>query len=745
MARWQKRARWGLAAFGIAFAIVVYTAIGERQTAAPPDALVRLDPEAIIETFGAALQRVQEAREDFVIEAERQLTYEGGASKFINVTIKVKQREGRDFVVSGREAHAGENQKDLEVSGDVRLAASDGFVANTDRATFNQDDATVRVAGPVSFQKGRMSGSGVGMTYNQSTDVLTLSQQARVVITNESGKPINEFSSGSATLARVENYLALDNDVHALRGDQVLEARQGRALLSEDDQFITFIELRGDAQVSGGSTFESMTARDIDLDYTDDGATLERVQLTGNGVIRMAAPDAGEGGRAPELRRSEMGRQFAGDVLELGLAPDASLTKATGRGNVRVDLPAAPGTPARSVRSQNFEATGAAGKDLDAARFEQEVEYREAAAAGRAARVARSNALRITLAGDEVTSAAFTGGVKFEDQGLQASGAQGEYDPAKGTLRLSGADAGGGPRVADAQIQIEASAIDVTLQGRQMAARGNVRTILRGGASTNKLPGLLQQGQPANVNANTLAYDGDAGKATYAGAAALWQGETAIRGNTIVLDQTRGDLVATGAARSTVALDAATSVGSANEIRYRDAMRTLTFESPPPPKPVAVAPIAPAAPATPAVPAAPVVPTAPGAPGATATAPVVPVAYVPSRLSGTQGDITAARIDLVLAQAGSTLDRLEAYTSVSARVDTRVATGDRLTYFADDGRYVMTGIATVPVKIVEECRETTGNTVTFFKTGERIVVDGNEQVRTQSKRGGPCPTTPAAR
>jgi lipopolysaccharide export system protein LptA len=127
---------------------------------------------------------------------------------------------------------------------------------------------------------------------------------------------------------------------------------------------------------------------------------------------------------------------------------------------------------------------------------------------------------------------------------------------------------------------------------------------------------------------------------------------------------------------------------------------------------------------------------------------VSPVAPTPgspisSRLSGSQGDVTASRIELVLAKAGSQLDRLEAYTAVTARVDTRVGTGDRLTYFAEDGRYVMTGIATVPVKIVEECRETIGRTVTFFKSTERIIVDGMEEVRTQSKRGGPCPAPPA--
>ena len=137
MARWQKRARWGLAAFGIAFAIVVYAAIGQRPTATPAQAPARLDEKSVLESIQAVFQQSQAARQDYVIEAERQLTYEGGATKFINVTIKVKQREGRDFTVSGREAQAGDNQKDLEVSGDVMLKASDGFVARTDRATFN--------------------------------------------------------------------------------------------------------------------------------------------------------------------------------------------------------------------------------------------------------------------------------------------------------------------------------------------------------------------------------------------------------------------------------------------------------------------------------------------------------------------------------------------------------------------------------------------------------------------------------
>jgi lipopolysaccharide export system protein LptA len=114
----------------------------------------------------------------------------------------------------------------------------------------------------------------------------------------------------------------------------------------------------------------------------------------------------------------------------------------------------------------------------------------------------------------------------------------------------------------------------------------------------------------------------------------------------------------------------------------------------------------------------------------------------PAQLSGPQGDLRANRIDVILGEKTSRAERLEAYTGVNMRIDTRVATGDRLTYFSEDERYVMSGIATVPVTIIEECRETSGRTVTFFKSAERIIVDGREEVRTQSRRGPACPAAP---
>ena len=41
-----------------------------------------------------------------------------------------------------------------------------------------------------------------------------------------------------------------------------------------------------------------------------------------------------------------------------------------------------------------------------------------------------------------------------------------------------------------------------------------------------------------------------------------------------------------------------------------------------------------------------------------------------------------------------------------------------------------------------ECQETSGRMLTFWKASERVIVDGNDEVRVQTKGGGKCPATP---
>ena len=705
--RWQKRARVVVAMVGIASAIAIYAAMGERtkQTVAPPPQ--RSDPNAIVESSGNVLQQVRGSRQDYLIEAERQLTYAGGATKLIGVKITVRNRGGRDYVVTGREATAGENQKELQLSGGVTLAASDGFIVHADTATFSEESGLMTAPGAVTFERDRMMGSGVGMSYDKNNDILMLADQSHVTLRDEHGNTSMEFTSGKSTFARMEHTLALEGNVHALRGEQVIDATQGVAHLTEDEQHITDIELRGNSRVGGGGAgVDSMSARDIDLHYADDGETLERVWLLGGGAVAMT----GQGGSA--------GRQIIGDTLDIALAPDGSLTKSTGNGNVRLDLPGSPESPARSIRARTLDADGAAGKGLTAAKFTDNVEYREESGTSSAARVATSRTLTVELTDDAVSNAVFTGAVKFEEQGLQAAAGEARYDPMKGSLRLTGIEAGAVPRVSDDQVTIDGNAIDVGLQGRLMKATGGVKTTLRartatgrggtGGGDATKLPSLFKQDQPANVNADALDYQGASGKAIYTGSATLWQGETTMRADLITIDQTTGDLVATGNARSSITLDTGVSIARSAEIRYADAAHTITYGS---------------------------VKNALG------------VVAIQAQLGGPQGDLRADRIEVLLAEQGGHVNRLEAYTNVSLKLDARTATGDRLTYFAEDERYLMSGAGAKPVKVIEMCKETTGKTLTFFKSADRVIVDGNEEIRTQTKNGvsPACTATPRSR
>jgi LPS export ABC transporter protein LptC len=699
--RWQKWGRLIAAIIGIASAIVLYATMGERakQTAAPPPQ--RIDPKAMIESSGTVLQQVRGTRQDYLIEAERQLTYQSGATKLVGVKITVRNRGGRDYVVTGHEAQAGDNQKELQLTGGVKLEASDGFVINTDTATFNQDSGLMTAPGAVAFEKDRMTGSGTGMSYDKNTDILTLVDQSHVNLRDEHGNTTMDFVSGKSTFDRMAHTLALEGNMHALRDQQVIDATQGLAHLTEMDEHITDIELRGHSRVvGGGSGVDSMSARDMNLHYSEDGKTLEHAALLGDGAVAMTGQNGSKG------------RQFIGDTLDMIMAPDGSLTKATGRDNVRLDLPGSPDSPARSIKARTLDADGAPGKGLTAARFTDNVEYREEKGKTTAARVARSKALTVALMDDAVSNAVFTGAVKFDEQGLQATAGEARYDPTEGSLRLTGVEGGVVPRVNDDEVTIDATAIDVALQGRMMKATGGVKTTLRATAQkgqasrgsegsapqdgSTKLPSLLKQDQPANVNSDALDYQGASGKAIYTGNATLWQGETAIRADLIAIDQSQGDLAAIGNARSTIVLDTGVSIAHASDIQYADTAHTIAYAS------------------------------TKEASGAVKTQ---------AQLSGSQGDLHADRIDVILAPQGGHIDRLEAYTNVSLKLDKRAATGDRLTYFADDERYLMSGGGTKPVKVVEACKETTGKTLTFFKSTDRIIVDGNEEIRTQTKNG----------
>jgi lipopolysaccharide export system protein LptA len=212
-----------------------------------------------------------------------------------------------------------------------------------------------------------------------------------------------------------------------------------------------------------------------------------------------------------------------------------------------------------------------------------------------------------------------------------------------------------------------------------------------------KVPGMLKDDQPAYVTAPALDYDGENGKAVYTGGARLWQGDTAISGDKITIDESTGDLYSNTNVRTSFIMEQVDSktqqkkrvptIASSRDMHYEDALRRATYTT-------------------------------------------------NAHVNGPQGDLRGVKIEMYMIEGASELERVEAYDDVNIKTDVRTATGARMTYLAKTEEYHMKG---EPVNVVEECRTTTCKSLTFWRSTDRILCDGSDEKRTLAKSNeGPC-------
>lgn len=712
---WQRRARLTVAAFLVVFGAALYFAIGRRPESTTGPVVERTDPRAISETKPGTLTLANGETISFA----HLLTYADGRSVMQDVAITMRDQKGRLVTVKGREAVQQASSSspsrvgEVAVKGDVVITTSDGLRLTTAEVHYSDATGVLRAPGRVAFQRNRLSGSGLGATYDRAQDVLWLLDQAQVGLAPDArGQGGLAATAGTAGLARPDHYLRFERGVRIERADRTIDAAEATFHLTEDETRLTLAELRGGARVSGRESTPvepgspvSMQATDIDLQYGDDGATLRRATLTGDAGIDLAG-DARAAGRTIRAAR-----------LATDLAPDGvTITTLAGRDAVQLDLPAAAERPAQTIRAQTLDAHGTEREGLRSARFTGAVEFREHGVATRTSaaveRVARSAALDVTLepqAGG-VASARFLGSVLFTDGTWRGEASEARYDPNRGVLALSVAQGPQGPppRVADDRITVDAGTIELTLRSSQIVAEGRVQSMFRPPAKTlpaakadaTHLPSLLDETQPLYVTGAKLVYDGQHSVATFSGEARLRQGESLVRGDTVSLDARQGNLSAAGRVSSTLMIGEARAgvgatpsertIGEGQEMQYDDSARKTVYR------------------------------------GA-------------ARVVGTYGDVTAGRIELILSEAAHELVRADAYDDVTARLEGgSTVTGKRLTYFVDAQRYLAQG---QPARIVEEkpdgCRETVGAVLTYVRSTDTITVEGTAGNRSRT-RPVPC-------
>jgi lipopolysaccharide export system protein LptA len=677
-------------------AIVAYT-IRPREAVTPPPQIERTDPNAVTETVGGDVVRLKGDSQDLRVEFRVQTTNKDNETKLHDVKIMVDNRAGRNYIVTGKEAFLGKDNTSFDVRGDVKLETSDGLVATSQQATYTEAEKIVRVPGDVKFKRGRMSGSGVGFTYDEPRDTMWILDKADVKFAAEGNLGPMAFTSGSFGFARKDRYMRFEKTMHMDREGQLMDADSSMVRLFPDRDEPDYLELRGNSKVTGGPTanaLRSMSARDINLDYADDGRTLQNATLAGTAVLQLATKE-GAGGQ-----------RLAGEYMDIGLEPDGSVRALNTRDNVTVTLPATKDTSARTIRSNSLSAAGTP-QGIRDMKFQEGVEYREAATKTQGVRVARAKALEADLdpATGALKEARFSGNFDFTDGPLHAVSASSRYQIGAGALNLYGKEIT--PEIRDESLTLLAEAIDVTLSPRKMIAKGNVRSTLlppkkpAAGAPATKRPALLGDKDPVSIISDALTYDEAGRKAEYSGKTKLFQGDTTIQAETLTLDEAKGDLLANGKVVTNLVIAGKKAeptgektkpmIARAETFSYSDDTRLATY---------------------------------------TTTAQMV----------GEQGNLSAGKLELQLGKVENALERLVATGAVTALVDRRTVTGTRLIYAPEDEKYEVVG---APVKMVDaECKETSGKTLTFWKASDRVQVDGNNEVRTQTKGGGKCTVPP---
>jgi lipopolysaccharide export system protein LptA len=751
---WRKRLRFGIALFVVVFAAVVVLELrkGRKPTAAPLEAPRKLDDKAVVNNLGAGEYVLRDPLKGGAIKLRitygNQLTYADGSSKFGGgVKIEIPDKNGRQIFVEAQEARItvppGKQVGTVDVTGSVKLTTSDGIIVTTGSASYNDDEKMTRIPGPLTFKKARMTGSGVGGTYDQTRNVLWLLDQAKVdVVADKKGNGAIHVTSKAAGMARADHYMKFTGDARMDGEGHVTEADEATAFLTQDDERITRMELRGNSRMTskpGTSGPQDMRAKDIDLLYADDGRTLQSAKLVENAAVQLP----GEKGKP--------GRRVAGKAMDIAMAADGATVKnLVANENVQADLPADGDTPARRIRSTSLMATGASGGGIDAATFSGNVELREnRAARGKLTEIDRTSKsdrmdIKTKPGFGDLERADFHSNVRFTDgQKTTAEAPTAVYNIAQDRLELSPGtgDTGRAPHVSDGRISVDAVRIQMGLSDQKMKADTQVRSVMtpqsgkpeakpapsRGGlpqgtgnaaasqppAKTSdaavKVPSMLKQDEPVNVKSNRLDYDGASSLATYEGNATLWQNETVIKADRIVLDDKTGNLHAVTNVISTMALTkpddkkpaagkpaapkpvAETTTTVADDLLYDDAKHRATYTG-------------------------------------------------HAHMNGPSGDVTGDTIELYLAEQGGQLERAEVDGNVVSRTDKRRAYGRHLSYLAKDDLYTMTGS---PVKIYEQkpanCMITEGTTLVFDRSLSTSTATGNNTTGQRTRTEPACP------
>lgn len=265
------------------------------------------------------------------------------------------------------------------------------------------------------------------------------------------------------------------------------------------------------------------------------------------------------------------------------------------------------------------------------------------------------------------------------------------FTPADDMLHLTGS-----PRIVEGGMQLTSTLVNINRRTGEAFADGNVKSTY---SDLKPQPNgaMLASGDPIHVTARHMDAHNDTGIATYTGGARLWQGANIVEAPTIEFNRDNRSLVAQGTTSSTGTPVTSVFVEkdkdgkttpinvTARKLTYIDIERRARYEG-----------------------------------GVTA--------------KSVDGMLTADHVDIYLKESGaaangpqetpSQLDRIIATGKVVMTQPGRRGTGDKLTYFQDDARYLLTGGN--PQIFDAQHGTVRGDALTFFSKDDRVLVEGTK-------------------
>jgi lipopolysaccharide export system protein LptA len=530
-------------------------------------------------------------------------------------------------------------------------------------------------------------------------------------------------TSTTLKMTRPAHTITLADRVVIVRNGETMRSNDAVVALTDDDERVKRMELRGQASVvqppTASASATTMRAKEIDLDFAPSESTLTATDLRGGASVTQPAtpkskppqmkaenihidfqPDGRAARRAVLTEKASLDligtdnaiRNVKGDSISVVLSLDGQrATALNGQGAIIVTLPESAEAPGRTINADVLDAKGTDAAGLTSAVFTPTapsglvslIEDQRADAKSQRKKLHRefhARQMDLKLNGDlgAIEKASFIGSFDFmsrsDTETSKGHSGEADFDEQQGKLRLTSVKSTKRPEVDSDRLWVQAASIDVFTKTSGLNASGEVRSDLKPDTSKPASSGLFEGSQKISANADELEYDDDKGDAVYTGKAFVKQGSSTVRADRVSMSSRTSNLSASGNVQTTLTLDNAP--GSA---------------------------------ATPAA-GTPMPGTMPCSVAGASCVNAAKMAYDDARRVATyttgasligSGDtaMMADKITLTLAQEGHALALVTAEGSVVANMShDQQSQGTRLVYTAATDSYVVTGVPLVIVR-----------------------------------------------